>query len=256
LQPSERPDVIATTRVDGRVGVEVAEITDTGPHSGVLDELRVEVDQRLAELRIVPRAGYWLSFDPETAERNGVGAGYEPSDSGRFLPRGRDCEKVLDEIVRLAYSDAPGRIERVEASEYPTLAHYGVRYAKQTLSADEPPRQGFVRIGGGPVAYDPSTLVPTAEAIFAQKREKARTYKWDGPLWLVLHITDRRGEFFETAQAVAEARPEIEPFQQVHILYQELLMTTHRAFAPGWAQHVILSSRLRGHRGRRYKQLE
>jgi hypothetical protein len=256
LQPSERPDVIATTRVDGRVGVEVVEITDTAPHSAVLDELRLEVDRRLAARGIVPRAGYWLWFDPETAKHNGVGLGYEASDSARFLPRGRDRERVLDEIISFAASDAPGRIERVDASEYPTLARYGVRYAKQTLSADETARgRGFVRIGEGTVAYDPSTLLPTAERILAQKRETACTYDWKGPLWLVLHITDRRGEFFETAQTVAEAGPGIEPFEQMHILYQELLMTTHSAFG-GWTQIFVKSSRLRGHRGRRYEQLE
>ncbi|MGD0950285.1 MAG: hypothetical protein ABSA52_23035 [Candidatus Binatia bacterium] len=234
LLPAERPDVIAYTAIDGAIGVEVAEITDTAPHSAVLDDIRRQIRARIEDLGIAPRAGLWFWFNLDVAARNGVGANCPASDSARFLPRGRDRQRTLDEMTEIVASGIDGKGELIDGSSYPTLSRYGVRFAAVTGS--------FVEIGEGAIGYSPSSLIPTAGSMLAQKRDKARAYGFPGPLWLVMHIMDRRGEFYETAQDFAESRPQIEPFDRVHLLYREMLMVLDCRFG-GWMRLVIKRGR-------------
>jgi len=209
----------------------VTEVTDSAPHSAVLDEIRQEIRSRIQVLGIVPRAGVWLWFDLDVASRNWAGSNYSSSDPARFLPRRQDRQRVLDEMAAVTASGASGRGELVNGTLYPTLSKYGVRLATGPGS--------FVEIGQGTIAYSPSSLIQTAHIVLVRKRDDARGYDFAGPLWLVLHITDRRGEFYDTAKKFAEAKPEIEPFDRVYVLYRRLLVTLDRRFSGAWASTVI-----------------
>src|ERR1700680_341179 len=63
LELSERPDIRATVSHYGTIGIEVAEVTDSAPHSAVIDDIRIEMNERVQAADVKPAACFSLWFD-------------------------------------------------------------------------------------------------------------------------------------------------------------------------------------------------
>jgi hypothetical protein len=100
-------------------------------------------------------------------------------------------------------------------------------YCSVFLSGSE---GGFLQFQPGANSFSPLGMVPVASTVLYRKKKLASSYEVT-PDWLVLGVTDQRGDFSASVSYLKSIAPEIEPFKRV--------MTYHAGDIVDWKQESV-----------------
>jgi hypothetical protein len=131
--------------------------------------------------------------------------------------------RVVDEVAMLIstrlYDTFPRReLMHLKDARLPTLTAHGAK----VYVADQ--AGGLVEIRTDAGWFDPLGMLPIVSTVLYRKKQKALTYP-AMPDLLILAITDARGSFTASMNALAQITPDIAPYRAVLISYEGNVVT-------------------------------
>lgn len=188
FETGEKPDWRTQLAEFGSIGIEITEVNPSADLTNRVDDVEIELKDAI-DAAALTRGRYVHTWFGPLAFAGDVPPATMLNPSAR--------RELRDELLAWL---ASGNLASGRISGYPTLERFQI-----TANVGAEPGDGSFEFGLGANTFSPLGAVGPTVARIKKKLERARGYDRSHPLWLILCITDLRGEFTRSVEAFGQA---------------------------------------------------